>query len=334
MVISFFADAYIEIGTGHVMRCLALANACREANISTRFVGRIEDKILRARINDFGHELTALTVGVESKWHSESADWIVLDGYNFQSHDHRKIRDTGTKLLVIDDMANLDIYDADIILNQNFHANKSDYRLANKAKMLMGPSFSLLRKEFIGRRPVERNKEVRRLLVTLGGSDPQGATLLVIEALANIENIKFKVQLIAGSSNPHMARLEAAGGFAGTRGHVIDIHHYTNDMPGAMAWADIGVIAAGSTSLEVAYMGLPSLALILADNQASIADAIHSKGVAESLGWYDQLSAHTISDALERLAKNVSLRKAMTENGHALVDGLGVNRVVETILEQ
>ena len=334
--IIFRADAYTEIGTGHVMRCLALANACREANMVTRFVGRIEDEILRARINRFGHEFMALDTSMESRWLDcvkRDADWIVLDGYGFHSKDHREIRDTGARLLIIDDMANLDMYEADVILNQNFHADAADYHLACEAKMLMGPQFALLRQEFIGCRPAVRSPEVRRLLVTLGGSDPQGVGLVVIKALANIQDMQLEVLLIAGSSNPHLEQMEDAAEFVRTHsGHAIDVQHYTNDMPGVMAWADIAVIAAGSTSLEVAYMGLPSLVLTLADNQVPIAASMQALGVAESLGWYDLLSADTLVAALERLVKDVPRRSAMTTYGQALVDGLGAKRVAETIL--
>ena len=333
----FRADADAEIGTGHVMRCLALANACREANMVTCFVGRIEDEVLRARIQRFGHEFMPLDANMESRWLNcvtRDAGWIVLDGYGFHIQDHRNIRDTGIKLLVIDDMANLDMYEADIILNQNFHADAADYHLACEAKMLMGSQFALLRQEFIGRRPAVRSPEARRLLVTLGGSDPQGVGLLVIEALAHIHDMRLEVILIAGSSNPHLERLKAAAELARARGHAIDVLHFTDDMPGAMAWADMAVIAAGSTSLEVACMGLPSLVLILADNQAPIAAAMQAQGVAESLGWHDRLAADTIVVALRRLEKDAPPRKTMMAHGQALVDGLGAKRVVGAMLEQ
>ena len=333
----FRADADAEIGTGHVMRCLALANACREANMVTCFVGRIEDEVLRARIQRFGHEFMPLDANMESRWLNcvtRDAGWIVLDGYGFHIQDHRNIRDTGIKLLVIDDMANLDMYEADIILNQNFHADAADYHLACEAKMLMGSQFALLRQEFIGRRPAVRSPEARRLLVTLGGSDPQGVGLLVIEALAHIHDMRLEVILIAGSSNPHLERLKAAAELARARGHAIDVLHFTDDMPGAMAWADMAVIAAGSTSLEVACMGLPSLVLILADNQAPIAAAMQAQGVAESLGWHDRLAADTIVVALRRLEKDAPRRKTMMAHGQALVDGLGAKRVVGAMLEQ
>lgn len=319
------------------MRCLALANACREANLSTCFVGRIEDEILRSRINRFGHELITLNANMESSWldcSRRNADWIVLDGYGFHAQDQREIRNTGSKLLVIDDMANLERYDANIILNQNFHANPANYRLTGETEMLMGPKFALLRQEFIGRRPQERNPEVHRLLITLGGSDPEGAGLMVLEALAKIDDIQLEVLLIAGSSNPHLDRLEASSKFARTRGHAVNVQHYTDDMPGAMAWADIAVIAAGSTSLEIAYMGLPALVLTLADNQAPIAEALQTLGVADSLGWYNKIPADSIATSLHNLAKSTPHRKTMMTQGQALVDGFGAKRVVAAILKQ
>lgn len=333
--IIFRADAYTAIGMGHVMRCLALANACRETGIATRFIGRIEDEILLTRIDQCGHEFTALTAGLEDGWLdcvSREVGWVVLDGYGFGSRDHRKIHDAGTKLLVIDDMANLDIYEADVILNQNFHADAAGYHLVREAKMLMGPQFALLRQEFIGRRPAVRSSDVLRLLVSLGGSDPQGVGLLVTEALAKTQDMRLEVLFIAGSSNPHLDRLKAVAELARARGHSIDVLHYTDDMPGAMAWADFAVIAGGSTSLEVAYMGLPSLVLTLADNQAPIASAMQASGVAESLGWHDTLTAESMAAALGRLAKNAPCRQEMTMRGQALVDGLGAKRVVKTIL--
>lgn len=335
--IIFRADAHAEIGTGHVMRCLALANACRDAGIATRFVGRIEDKVILARINQCCHEFTALTACQADGWLdciTRKVGWVVLDGYEFSLQDQREIRDAGIKLLVMDDMANLEIYDADIILNQNFSANEAAYRLAHETKMLMGPRFALLRQDFIGRRPALRGTSAARLLITLGGSDPKGVGLLVIGALAKIHDMRLEVLLIAGSSNPHLNQLKDAAELARTSGHTIDVLHYTDDMPGAMAWADFAVIAGGSTSLEVAYMGLSALVLILADNQAPIAAAMQTSGVAESLGWYDTLSADTLAAALKHLASDVPRRQAMTAQGQALVDGLGAKRVVQAISDQ
>ena len=331
---TFRADAYTEIGTGHVMRCLALANACRDADMATRFVGRIDDQVLRNRISQHGHEFVPAAAADWLAAIGTEDSWIVLDGYQFGSHEQHSIRARGSRLLVVDDMANLDSYEADILLNQNFHAKATDYHLACEAKMLMGTQYAMLRQEFDGRRPAARNTDSHRLLVTLGGSDPHGVSLLVLEALGHICEMQFDVRLIAGSSNPHLERLQTAVKQARAQDHIVAVEHYTDDMPGAMAWADMAVIAAGSTTLEVAYMGLPSLVLTLADNQAPIAVAMDESGVAQSLGWYDRISAADIAAALQRLAQDAPCRNSMTARGQALVDGHGAKRVVQAMLEQ
>lgn len=334
----FRTDAFFEIGTGHVMRCLALANACRKVNIETRFVGRIEDNFLLALISQYGHQFTALEPGFEKMWLNlinREIDWVVLDGYQFRVKDHRIIRGIGVKLLVIDDLANLESYEADVILNQNFHASTKAYKSVSNTTMLMGSKFALLRQEFLEIRPWDRSVEARRVLITLGGSDPQGVTLKVIEALVNMHSKKrFDVRLIAGSSNLYLDQLKSASEFARISGHTVELIHFTEDMAKEMAWADIAVIAGGTTSLEVAYMGLPSLVLVLADNQVPIADAMQSMGIAESLGWHNRVSPDTIAVALDRLARDVFLRRSMTACGQDLVDGLGAKRVVEIMMEK
>ncbi|MDP2759247.1 MAG: UDP-2,4-diacetamido-2,4,6-trideoxy-beta-L-altropyranose hydrolase [Sideroxyarcus sp.] len=331
----FRADAYTEIGTGHVMRCLALADACRNAGVATHFVGRIDDEVLRRRIRYAGHPFTEWTADVEDEWlgHIDrTTGWVVLDGYGFGRGYQRMIRDAGPRLLVLDDMAHLEVYEADIILNQNLSADAAAYHLARETRLLMGPRFALLRKEFIGKRPSVRGTSADRLLITLGGSDPEGVCLQVTEALSKIHGRRFEVRLIAGSSNPHLVQLEAAAGSARSAGHGFEVKAYTDDMPGEMAWADLAIIAGGSTSLEVTYMGLPSLVLTLADNQIAIAEAMQSLGVAESLGWHDRSGADELVSALLVLASDAQRMRAMTLQGQALVDGMGAERVVRSIL--
>ncbi len=332
----FRADAYAEIGTGHVMRCLALANACREAGMATSFIGYITDDILLARISRQEHQVNLLTEHNRNVWLNNlnpNTTWVILDGYEFNCADHRKIRDTGKKLLVIDDMANLESYDADVILNQNFHANAEHYKQTNHVKMLMGPKFAMLRQEFIEFTVAEMRPEVSRLLVTLGGSDPLGIGLIVLEALTKIHNHSFEVLFIAGSSNPNLEKLTAYAELANSYGHQVNVQHYTEQMPNAMAWADFGIIAAGSTSLEVAYMGLPTIVIVLAENQAAIASAMHRLGIAESLGWYDQLNAQIIANAIIHLANSASQRISMSQGGRSMVDGQGARRIASIFAE-
>jgi UDP-2,4-diacetamido-2,4,6-trideoxy-beta-L-altropyranose hydrolase len=335
--ITFRADAYDEIGTGHVMRCLALANACRKMDIATCFISRIKDETLLSHIKQHGHEIKFITKGLENNWFdyiNSDVDWVVLDGYHFDLQDHRRIHETGAKLLVVDDMAKLDEYEADIILNQNFHADTKHYPATNRIKMLMGPRYALLRNEFVEYPLEPRRSQAHRLLITLGGSDPLGISLLVLDALSKINHIKFEVLLIAGSSNPHFNQLQdTAKQIAQLHGHLIDVQRYTDNMPAVMAWSDLAIIAGGSTTLEVAYMGLPSLVLTLAENQTATVIAMQKLGIAESLGWYNVLDAKAIAFALNRLANDEPRRRSMGVAGQNLVDGLGAVKVIEIMLE-
>jgi UDP-2,4-diacetamido-2,4,6-trideoxy-beta-L-altropyranose hydrolase len=330
----FRADGHAAIGTGHIMRCLALANACKKRGATTTFVGYIEDNFLLARIHKFGHTFNALTKDNKYNWFDlidKDVSWVVLDGYDFDTKDHHKIRSAGFKLLVIDDMAKLTEYEADIILNQNFHANESNYPLINNTKMLMGPKYALLRDEFIVCQSNCSDTDTLKLLITLGGSDLQGVNFLILNALKEINDVKFHVILIAGSSNPHLAALKTTVRSVAKYGHKIEILSYTDDMPSLMAWASIAIIAGGTTTLEVAYMGLPAIVLTLAENQAATANAMQKLGVAKSLGWSHLLNTTDIALALSSLAKDKKLRKAISINGKTIVHGLGSTLVSQAM---
>lgn len=337
--INFFfrVDAYAEIGAGHLMRCFALANAAKSAGIQTIFVSTIMDGILQERIREAGHDLILLPhVSCDEEWlrdlNFSGSDWVILDGYTFVQKNHIAIQNAGARLLLIDDMGEFDFYQCDILLNQNFSAHKFSYAHPSETKVLLGPSYALLRDEFSKLQPVRVNSGMKRVLVTLGGSDPDGVGLLVLAALKKIKG-GLDILYIAGSSNDHIEEINVAAKEISQMGNEIKVCAYTRDMPGAMAWADIGLIAAGSTSLEVAYMGLPCLLLVLAKNQIDVAEAMHALKIAESLGEYEKVSPELIADSLATLLRDFSKRNLMSERGQKIIDGAGAQRVVEEMLE-
>lgn len=339
-MINFFfrADAGSEIGTGHVMRCLALANAAKESGIATCFVGSVPDPVLQGRITDAGHALRLLTdPPANDRWLEmltwSDGDWVVLDGYAFDARNHAAIREKGLRLVVIDDMNAIDIYHCEIVLNQNFYGKNLHYTCEAGTALLLGPQYALLRGEFLRCEPVRQPTQTRRVLVSLGGADPAGVGLLVLQGLACISDINLEVLFIAGSSNAHFDKIVIAAEAVRQAGHSVEVLSFTNDMPAAMAWADIGIIAAGSTSLEIAYMGLPCLVLTLADNQLAVAQAMTEESVGEVLGWYEQVTPQCIADGVVALLGNPQRRQEMTARGQRLVDGAGARRVVSAMLE-
>lgn len=333
----FRADATPEIGTGHVMRCLAMANAVRERGYPTCFVSTIQDLVLQSRIENAGHELLLLVDPREDNgWLDDlsqgDTNWLILDGYSFKESDRAEIKSRGFRLLVVDDMNASGFYECDIVLNQNFFGAGLSYSCAEKTQVLLGPDYALLREEFGRVNPRRAINTKSRVLVSLGGADPEGVGLIILDAFKRIEEMHLEILYLLGSSNVHADRIETEVEKVRRVGHEVSVLSFTNDMPAAMAWADIGVIAAGSTSLEVAYMGLPCLVLTLAENQVEVARSMAEAGIGESLGWYEDVSAEKIAARIVALFKEESKRASMTFNGQRLVDGAGARRVVEKML--
>jgi UDP-2,4-diacetamido-2,4,6-trideoxy-beta-L-altropyranose hydrolase len=259
---------------------------------------------------------------------STGATLIIADGYCFGSAWQKQIRASGLRLLLIDDNGQADEYHADVILNQNLWAKSSLYASRDpRTRLLLGTRYALLRREFLAA-PAERTirEPARKVLVTLGGSDPDNVTMKVVEALRQLKAIEAVV--VIGGSNPHSALLKATLGAGDSALRcVIDAPR----MPELMAWADVAVAAAGSTVWELAFMGVPTVLVVTANNQAGIAEALHGEGVSLSLGFNPMLTAARIAAALRGLLADSSLRQEMSRKGRQLVDGLGVDRVLTSL---
>jgi len=331
------ADADTQIGIGHVMRCLALAQAWQDAGEHAIFMMGLEAPAIEARLRSEGMEVVHLSVQPGSADDATQtanlarkmgAPWVVVDGYNFGADYHRIIKDSDLLLLFIDDNGHLEHYCADIVLNQNLHAHEGLYEKREPyTRLLLGTQYALLRREFLKWRGWKREiPEVgRKVLVTLGGSDPDNVTLKVIQALRQVEMEGLEAVVVVGGSNPHYEELQTA-----IRDSLFPIRLENNVtyIPELMAWADVAVSGGGSTSWELAFIGLPNLILILANNQHSIADGLDTAGVAANLGRYDNLSSAQIAQALTRLLAATMGRAEMARHSQELVDGEGADRVL------
>lgn len=330
------ADANAHIGTGHLMRCLALAQGWQTQGGQAIFVTACESDSLLRRLSDEGFQVVTL-----ERTHPDPADWeitsealsahpgawVALDGYHFDPAYQRWIREAGHPLLVIDDMAHLDHYYADIVLNQNIHAEKLDYSCESHTRLLLGTRYALLRSEFLAWRGWQREipEVARKVLVTLGGGDPDNQTLKIIRALQQVEVEGLDVVVVVGASNPHFDELQSA---ARNSQCVIRLVRNATNMPELMAWADVAVSAGGSTCWELAFMGLPTLILIVADNQRPIAEQLDIMGMAVNLGWYEGLSSTEVVEAITHSLMTPKMRVEMARRGQELVDGEGVARVL------
>jgi UDP-2,4-diacetamido-2,4,6-trideoxy-beta-L-altropyranose hydrolase len=331
------ADAGPQIGIGHLMRCLALAQAWQSSGGRATFLSHCPSNNLHHRIKaaDIGlidlnaaHPNPADLSQTLNMLQHYGARWLVLDGYHFDPAYQQAIRTAGYRLMVIDDMAHWSTYHADIILNQNINAGELTYQNDPDTTLLLGTQYILLRPEFLAWRGWQReiSEPARNVLVTLGGSDPGNVTLKVIEALRRLTVSGLEVKVIVGPTNPHFRSLQAQSDF-GVHGNI---HFITNaaNIPELMAWADMAVSAGGSTSWELAFMGVPSITLILADNQRAVAEILHKQGIVLNLGWYEHVTSIHMAQTIDYLLQASEIRRGMATAGQNLLDGEGIDRVL------
>jgi UDP-2,4-diacetamido-2,4,6-trideoxy-beta-L-altropyranose hydrolase len=343
------ADANSIIGTGHLMRCIALAQAWQERGGHVTFLSHCQSEALQRRVIKEGFEF----VFVERP-HPDPADlkqvldrlqnfrngsgmpWLVLDGYHFDSDYQRSIREAGSRLVVIDDYNHLSNYHADILLNQNIGAELIPYICDLKTLKLFGPKYALLRTEFLSwkNKIQKQSEDPRRVIVTLGGADHDNITLKVLRALLQTRLNGFGIDVIVGPANPNIKELEFEIQCA--RKASVPLTNsiqllYSINMPEIMAMADVAISAGGSTCWELCFFGKPFLVLITAENQRGIAHGLDKVGSAICLGWHQDVTINQIQTNLESLLNDIQGRRELSIKGRKIVDGQGRNRVLDAV---
>jgi UDP-2,4-diacetamido-2,4,6-trideoxy-beta-L-altropyranose hydrolase len=330
------ADADERSGTGHVMRSLALAQAWRDAGGEVSFAAsalpvRLADRLKRERVSV---ERVSAEPGSESDANGTTdlarrlgARRIACDGYAFGQKYQRSVREAGL-LLLIDDTGDLGPYEADVVLNQNLYASEAFYaQRAPHTELLLGPRYALLRREFPrdARSPRRVPDRARRLLVTMGGSDPVGATVLVMRALGRLKGTEITV--VVGPANKHRTEIDAVAATIGRCQVVADV----SDLTRLFLWAELAVAAAGSTCWELAFCGVPFVTIALADNQQRIAKSLEVAGISRHAGWHAEVDERGLAETVARLSTDREARAAMTSAGRELVDGRGAERVARQL---
>ena len=334
-------DATTTVGTGHLMRCLSLAQRWSAKGGRATFITACESELLQQRIQTQGFKIIKLKhpCSKSADWEITSQvlaaqpdSWVVLDGYHFGPNYQRQIKETGHRLLVIDDMAHLDHYFADILLNQNINADQLFYECDQHTRLLLGTSYTLLGSSYLAYSNwVRQTPEiVTNLLITLGGSDPENQTAKVIQAIQDMKINGLKAVVVVGASNPNLPELRLS---AKDLPMPVQVVFDVDNMPDLMTWADLAVSAAGTTCWEMAFMMLPALTIITAENQKRVAAGLQNAGVALNLGWYDNLPSVQIRYAIESLARSVDTRRQISQRGRHLVDGKGCERVLAELMD-
>jgi UDP-2,4-diacetamido-2,4,6-trideoxy-beta-L-altropyranose hydrolase len=259
--------------------------------------------------------------------------WLVLDGYHFDSDYQKSIHETGCKLVVIDDYNHLPNYHADILLNQNIGAELIPYSCDLKTVNLFGPKYALLSTEFLTwkNRTQKHSGDQRRIMVTLGGADPDNITLKVLRALLQTRLKGIGVDIIVGPANPHIKELEfeikSARKASVPLANSIQLLSNIN-MPEIMAKTDVAISAGGSTCWELCFLGIPSLLIIAAENQQSTAVGLDHAGAACCLGWHEDVDPARLSSTIKNYLSNFNQIRSMSSKAKKIVDGRGRARLL------
>lgn len=336
------ADASPDIGTGHVMRCLALAQSWQDAGGASTFLMAQSTSSIQARLAAENSKILSLPAVPGSKDDVDltnecasriQADWVVVDGYAFGTEYQEQIRNRQPKLLCIDDAGKCDRYVADIVMNQNLTAVEHLYsNCLPGTQLLLGSSFCLLRREFSPWRKWQREiiTRGRNILVTLGGSTPVDTGVRVIESLGRARVECLHAVFVAGGSSPDVTALESC---AAKFPEKISIRRDVSNMAELMAHADVAISAAGSTCWELCLLGLPSILVDVADNQTPIAIEMERRGCALYAGSGNAVSPNELANMIENLLASSEVRESMSHHSRELVDGLGAERVVSAMRE-
>lgn len=347
------------IGTGHVMRCLTLADELTRQGHECRFICREHEGHLGELIASKGYHLTLLSVpnGSESdargcnsddykrwlgvSWQEDARqtfaalsgwnpDWLVIDHYALDAEWERVFLDVVRNIMVIDDLANRP-HECAMLLDQNLGRDALDYNglLPEKCQCLIGPRYALLRPEFLElrERSLQRRQypELNRVLISLGGVDRTDVTGQVLKALGESAlSPNIELDIVMGSAAPYLDKVRQQ---AARLPFKATVSVNVKDMGQRMYLADLSIGAAGSTSWERCCLGLPSITVVLAENQRSIGEALANRGAGILV------DIATISEDLRRIMESLQIaeRKLITKRSSMVCDGNGVGRVISVL---
>lgn len=330
------ADANTRMGTGHVMRCIALGQAWQDAGGGVVFVSCCDSPVIRQRLRDEGFDLVELSNSYPESGkdleatlqvaHKSDAEWLVVDGYHFDRTYQKSVRASGFKLLLVDDYNHLERYEADILLNQNIGAEELDYDCNANCMKMLGVGYVLLRREFRLMEPKAKvAMPIGNILLSFGGSDPHNATTKAIEAFRDLDCSGLHIKVLVGPSNPHLEAVLKASADLPAR---VDVLSAVKDMPSLLQWTDFAVSAAGSTCWELAVAGIPFATVVIAENQRSVADSLENRGMAPSLGWVDGAFQERLVDLFKVVLNDSSAVDGFCESVSGRLDRFGVDRIL------
>ena len=358
MDIVFRCDASIQIGTGHVMRCLTLAYELARQGAKCHFICREHEGNIIDFIAQKGYEVYKIGINnsiqndteptlFHSEWlgTSQTEDatqtidivsaiqpqWLVIDHYALNNYWEQKLRPYCESILVIDDLADRK-HDCDVLLDQTFGRVIQDYQhlVPNHCEVLCGTAYALLRPEFSKWRQysLERRKNnvLEHILVNLGGVDKDNLTSKILDALKQAPLSKScRITVVMGSTSPWISTvIEKARQLP----WPAEVKTGVFTMAELMANSDLAIGAAGSTSWERCCLGLPTIMLVIANNQMNIANNLESINAVKVVLNNHNL-AQMINKYLYELIQSPEKLESMSQSSTDVLDGCGTFKVIE-----
>ena len=355
--IAFRVDSSAQIGIGHLIRCLTLANYLLKRKIKSIFICRNHSKNLISLLLSNNHHVEILpqkkiiyqisqkepySDWLGNSWEEDAKEtieivtkyelsWLVVDHYAIDFRWEGAILPYIKNILVIDDLANRK-HLCSILLDQNYKDNMHDkyYDLVFPAtKLLLGPQYALIKEEFNLNRSAslkrKKSPSFKKLLIFMSGSDPNNETLKALIGAIESKNQFESIDLVIGE----MYKFKDDILKYQKKFPHLDIYVQTDQMFKLMAEADIAIMGGGSVTWEKCTLGLPSLVTILAENQELIANSMHNLGAQITLGWYNNLTSKSYTEALNQLTKQDML--SMTKIASNVTDGLGLEKIYKSL---
>ena len=359
MNVMFRTDASLLIGSGHVMRCLTLADELHKRGADITFICRKFPGNLIEYIEGKGYQVVCMqqteavyasvtddvsnSTWLGVSWQQDASDtisavvgtqpkWLIVDHYAIDHRWEERLRPHVGNIMVIDDLADRR-HDCDLLLDQNLYQRmESRYNnlVRDTCQQLLGPKYALLRPEFaeVRKNLRQRSGEIKRVLVFFGGVDQTNETEKVLNVLSGITNRQFEVDVVVGGGNTHKQQIQNL--CADHEG----FHYYcqVDIMSSLMAAADLAIGAGGTVTWERCAMGIPSVVTAVAENQKELAETGALRGLLFYLGETRSASADRLLTMMEFSLKFPKTMKYYSANCLELVDARGTNRVVNQLL--
>lgn len=363
-IVAFRVDATAQLGIGHVKRCLALAQHLRERGpvvfivrwLSQTLAQELQAqniRVLRLAESDAEHDAapTEAVTWLREHWQQDALetvqllrddgraiDLLVVDSYGLDAAWETELRRVARKIVVIDDLADRR-HDCDVLLDQTFNRDAADYsqRVPTNCRLLCGSHYALIRPEIRQLRDAaERRRRTglspKKLLVSIGGTDPHNITELALTAVRSLPfRRELKVRVVLSSSAPFVDAIRQR---ISQEDFPLEVATDVVDMGAEILAADVAIGASGTSTWERATLGLPTITVVTADNQKKIATELADSEAIYYAGSIEKLTAADLARAVTVLWTEPGRRQRLSENSMRICDGFGVARVVEEIVAQ